>query len=127
MKRRNISWKTTPLWRVSQLMDDERLSEAERRAAYDEIERRETLGHGRRLYPKNPGLSVIEHLRAQIKRDPPGGLSMKLHKKWLKDELRRESKKTNPARKTVRLKNFTGTIRKNPNGTVSIVGRAKKR
>ncbi len=31
----------------------------------------------------------------------------------------------NPARKAVRLKNFTGTIRKNKNGTVSIVGRAK--
>jgi hypothetical protein len=34
------------------------------------------------------------------------------------------SKKKNPA-KRVSLKNFTGTITKNPNGTVSIRGRKK--
>jgi hypothetical protein len=36
-------------------------------------------------------------------------------------------KRGNPGRKAVRLKNFTGTIRKNANGTVSIVGRAKRK
>ncbi len=41
---------------------------------------------------------------------------------------RKEEKtgKKNPA-KSVRLSNFTGTIKKNANGTVSISGRAKRR
>jgi len=34
--------------------------------------------------------------------------------------------KKNPA-KSVRLSNFTGTVRKNTNGTVSIVGRVKRK
>lgn len=36
-------------------------------------------------------------------------------------------KKMNPAAKAVRLVNFTGTIRKNGNGTVSITGRKRVR
>ncbi len=46
--------------------------------------------------------------------------------KELGRELKTEMKKKNPA-KAVRLRNFTGTIKKNANGTVSISGRAKKR
>ena len=40
-------------------------------------------------------------------------------------EYDKGSSLTNPARKRVSLKNFTGTITKNANGTVSIKGRNK--
>lgn len=43
-----------------------------------------------------------------------------------RDGKRQNPSKKNPAGKAVRLKNFTGTIRRNANGTVSVVGRAKK-
>lgn len=47
---------------------------------------------------------------------------------WVRKKGKQVLKKfaKNPA-KAVRLRNFTGTIRANPNKTVSIVGRAKKR
>ncbi len=45
-----------------------------------------------------------------------------------KKAIERALKHGNPAgRKTVHLRNFTGTIRKNANGTFSIEGRAKRK
>ena len=41
------------------------------------------------------------------------------------EELGADNKMKNPARKQVSVKNFTGTITRNKNGTVTVKGRGK--
>ncbi len=58
------------------------------------------------------------------------GWSTKINREVYKEPMANPSRKKGPLKspaKAVRLKNFTGTIRVNPNKTVSVVGQAKKR
>ncbi len=57
----------------------------------------------------------LEVYKSQRKGGTPRGLA-----------LRRALSQKNPA-KAIRLKNFTGTVRINPNKTVSVKGKAKRK